>query len=65
MYRRPDRNLAARNIALIATLLLASGCVQATRHSNTMVFGSPSNVVSDPRKAFREYWESKAAGAED
>ena len=32
---------------------------------NTMVFGSPSNVVSDPRKGFREYWASKAASAED
>jgi para-nitrobenzyl esterase len=35
------------------------------RTRNTMVFGSPSNVVSDPRKAFREYWASKAAVSED
>jgi para-nitrobenzyl esterase len=32
---------------------------------NTMVFGSPSNVVSDPRKAFREVWASKSAGSDD
>ena len=32
---------------------------------NTMVFGTPSNVVADPRKAFREFWEAKAASAED
>jgi len=28
---------------------------------NTMVFGSPSNVVSDPRRAFREFWDKHAA----
>lgn len=27
----------------------------------TMVFGSPSNVVNDPRKEFREYWAQRAA----
>jgi para-nitrobenzyl esterase len=36
-----------------------------TTSRNTMVFGDPSNTVSDPRKAFREYWAAKAASAED
>lgn len=39
MYRRPDRKLAAFTAALVALPLLG-GCVQATRHSNTMVFGT-------------------------
>jgi para-nitrobenzyl esterase len=34
---------------------------QATR--TTMVFGSPSNPVNDPRKAFREFWAGKATPA--
>ena len=33
-----------------------------TKTRTTMVFGSPSNAVNDPRKAFREFWASKAAG---
>lgn len=36
---------------------------QATR--NTMVFGSPSNAVADPRKAFRELWAQQAAASDD
>lgn len=36
---------------------------QKTR--NTMVFGSPSNVVADPRRAFRELWASQTAGSDD
>lgn len=28
---------------------------------NTMVFGSPSNAVSDPRRAFREFWDKHQA----
>jgi hypothetical protein len=26
-----------------------------------MVFGSPSNAVADPRKAFRELWTQQSA----
>lgn len=29
----------------------------------TMVFGDPSNTVSDPRRAFREYWSKRASGS--
>lgn len=36
---------------------------QATR--NTMVFGSPSNAVADPRKAFRELWAQQATTSDD
>lgn len=36
---------------------------QKTR--NTMVFGSPSNTVADPRRAFRELWASQSASADD
>ena len=36
---------------------------QKTR--NTMVFGSPSNTVADPRRAFRELWTTQAASADD
>nr|WP_137678074.1 hypothetical protein [Parerythrobacter lutipelagi] len=43
MYRRPDRKLAAFTAALVALPLLG-GCVQATRHSNTMVFGTSTTV---------------------
>jgi para-nitrobenzyl esterase len=32
---------------------------------NTMVFGSPSNVVSDPRKAFREVRAKSSANSDD
>ena len=32
---------------------------------NTMVFGSPSNVVADPRRAFRELWASQTAASDD
>jgi para-nitrobenzyl esterase len=32
---------------------------------NTMVFGSPSNVVSDPRKAFREVWAKSSMKSDD
>jgi para-nitrobenzyl esterase len=28
---------------------------------NTLVFGSPTNVVTDPRKAFREFWDGRQA----
>ncbi len=28
---------------------------------NTLVFGSPTNVVADPRKAFREFWDGRQA----
>lgn len=31
----------------------------------TMVFGSPSNAVADPRRAFRELWAKQAAASED
>jgi para-nitrobenzyl esterase len=31
----------------------------------TMVFGSPSNAVADPRKAFRELWAQQSATSED
>lgn len=31
----------------------------------TMVFGSPSNAVSDPRKAFRELWAQQAAKSDE
>jgi hypothetical protein len=27
-----------------------------------MVFGSPSNAVDDPRRAFRELWNKHAGG---
>jgi hypothetical protein len=40
MHRRPNRKLKAKHITLMTALMLASGCVQATRHSNTMVFGT-------------------------
>jgi para-nitrobenzyl esterase len=36
---------------------------QKTR--NTMVFGSPSNAVADPRKAFRELWAAQSAANDD
>jgi len=36
---------------------------QSTR--NTMVFGSPSNAVADPRKAFRDLWAQQAASSDD
>ena len=36
---------------------------QKTR--NTMVFGSPSNAVADPRRAFRELWASQSATSDD
>jgi len=36
---------------------------QKTR--NTMVFGSPSNAIADPRRAFRELWAQGAAGSDD
>ena len=36
MHRRPYRKAAA----VTALALLAAGCVQATRHSNTMYFGT-------------------------
>jgi hypothetical protein len=39
MYRRSYRHLAA-----LSLLALASGCVQMTRHSNTMVFGTNTTV---------------------
>lgn len=35
---------------------------------NTLVFGSPTNAVADPRRSFREYWEKNAkpaAGSSD
>ncbi len=31
-----------------------------TKTRTTMVFGSPSNPVNDPRKAFREYWAKRS-----
>lgn len=31
------------------------------KQRSTMVFGKPTNVVADPRKAFREYWDQRAA----
>jgi hypothetical protein len=43
MHRRPDRKLAALTAAL-AALPMLGGCVQATRHSNTMVFGTNTSV---------------------
>lgn len=43
MHRRPDRKLATLATAL-AALPLLGGCVQATRHSNTMVFGTNTTV---------------------
>lgn len=43
MHRRPDRKLAAL-IAALAALPMLGGCVQATRHSNTMVFGTNTTV---------------------
>lgn len=36
---------------------------QKTR--NTMVFGSPSNVVADPRRAFRELWSQQGSASDD
>lgn len=39
MHRRPDRKLATLATTL-AVLPLLGGCVQATRHSNTMYFGT-------------------------
>jgi para-nitrobenzyl esterase len=36
-----------------------------TQNRNTMVFGSPTNVVSDPRKAFRDLWEKSSAATDD
>lgn len=36
---------------------------QATR--TTMVFGSPSNAVNNPRHAFRELWASQSAASDD
>jgi para-nitrobenzyl esterase len=32
-----------------------------TKTRTTMVFGSPTNPVNDPRRAFREYWAKRAA----
>jgi hypothetical protein len=43
MHRRPDRKLAAFTAAL-AVLPMLGGCVQATRHSNTMVFGTNTSL---------------------
>lgn len=31
----------------------------------TLVFGAPTNVINDPRRAFREYWAQRAASRED
>ncbi len=31
----------------------------------TMVFGTPTNVVNDPRQPFREYWARRAASRDD
>ena len=31
----------------------------------TMVFGSPTNVVNDPRGAFREYWSRREAASRE
>lgn len=36
---------------------------QATR--TTMVFGSPSNAVNDPRYAFRELWAAQSTASDD
>jgi para-nitrobenzyl esterase len=36
-----------------------------TTKRTTMVFGSPSNAVDDPRRAFRELWEKQANRASD
>jgi para-nitrobenzyl esterase len=36
---------------------------QKTR--TTLVFGSPSNAVADPRKAFRELWSQQSAASDD
>jgi para-nitrobenzyl esterase len=36
---------------------------QKTR--NTMVFGSPSNAVADPRREFRELWVQQSASSDD
>lgn len=36
---------------------------QKTR--NTMVFGSPSNAVADPRRAFRELWSQESTASDD
>jgi para-nitrobenzyl esterase len=33
-----------------------------TQKRTTMVFGTPSNAVDDPRRAFREYWDKKLSG---
>lgn len=43
MYRRSIRNIAALGVAGVALVSL-SGCVQMTRHSNTMVFGTSTTV---------------------
>jgi para-nitrobenzyl esterase len=32
-----------------------------TKTRTTMVFGEPSNAVSDPRRVFREYWDQRAS----
>jgi para-nitrobenzyl esterase len=32
---------------------------------NTMVFGTPSNVVADPRRAFRELWAQQASSSDE
>jgi len=32
---------------------------------NTMVFGSPSNAVADPRREFREIWAQQSAASDD
>jgi para-nitrobenzyl esterase len=31
----------------------------------TLVFGEPSNAVSDPRRPFREYWDQRASSARE
>lgn len=33
-----------------------------TTKRTTMVFGSPSNAIDDPRREFREFWEKNASG---
>jgi hypothetical protein len=34
----------------------------AKQNRTTLVFGDPTNAVNDPRRAFREYWNTKATG---
>ena len=38
--------------------------VYDSKNRTTMVLGSPSIAVNDPRRAFREYWSKRAGGTE-